>query len=98
MMTGQMFCKPGETAILVVQIMSTTMFLFCFVFLRKEYRITLSADHLYYYIDVQVFGGKLVKKCILTLKSYFQRFSGVLINVRSTLSIVSSPYGSVWNL
>ena len=95
MMTGQMFFKPGETAILVVQIMSTTMLFF---FLPKEYRITLSADHLYYYIDVQVFGGKLVKKCIHTLKSYFQRFSGVLINVRSTLSIVLSPYGSVWNL
>ena len=94
MMTGQMFFKPGETAILVVQIMSTTMFFF----LPKEYRITLSADHLYYYIDVQVFGGKSVKKCIHTLKSYFQWFSGVLINVRSTLSIVSSPYGSVWNL
>ena len=94
MMSGQMFFKPGETAILVVQIMSTTMFFF----LPKEYRIMLSADHLYYYIDVQVFGGKLVKKCIHTLKSYFQRFSGVLINVRSALSIVSSPYGSVWNL
>ena len=89
MMSGQMFFKPGETAILVVQIMSTTMFFF--FFLPKEYRIMLSADHLYYYIDVQVFGGKLVKKCIHTLKSYFQRFSGVLIDVRSTLSIVSSP-------
>ena len=86
MMTGQIFVKPGETAILVVQIMSTIMFFF-----PKEYRITLSADHLYYYIDVQVFGGDLVKKCIHTLKSYFRRFSGVLINDCSTLSIVSSP-------
>ena len=75
--------------------MSTIMF---FSFSPKEYRITLSTDRLHYYIDVQIFGGKLMKKCIHTLKSYFQRFSGVLINVRSTLSIVSSPYGSVWNL
>ena len=70
MMTGQIFFKPGETAILVVQIMSTIMFFF----LPKEYRITLSADHLYYYIDVQVFGGKLVKKCIHTLKRFFSGF------------------------
>ena len=70
MMTGQIFFKPGETAILVVQIMSTIMFFF----LPKEYRITLSADHLYYYIDVQVFGGKLVKKCIHMLKRFFSGF------------------------
>ena len=76
-----MIFKPGQTPILVGQIMNTILN----IFLLKEYRILLAIDR-YYYVDVQVLVASWSKMNSNVVKFLSAVFSG--FNVRSTLSII----------
>ena len=62
-------------------------------FLPKQYRITL-AIHCDYYIDIHIFGSKLVKNAFRQIVEFLSVVFACF-NVRSTLSII---VGSVWSL
>ena len=62
-------------------------------FLPKEYQITLAIT-CYYYIDIHIFGSKLVKNAFTQIVEFLSAVFACF-NVRSTLSII---VGSVWSL